>query len=146
MDTPVGKIRSIHATPDGLRLTVSVDAVVACPRCAAGKGCGAGLLSGPEQIRVIEAQAAEHLSLAVGDTVRLRMAASDLLLAALIVYGLPLLGLLAGAALAYGLGLGDAAAAGVALGGAGLGVILGRRRLGRGKCLQNFVPQVEARL
>jgi sigma-E factor negative regulatory protein RseC len=146
MDNPVGKIQAIQATPDGQRLTVSVDGGAVCPRCAAGNGCGAGLFSGSEQTRVIEAKAAKDLVLAVGDNVRLRLAAANLLSAALIVYGLPLLGILFGAAVAYGLRLGDSAAVIAAFGGAVLGIVLGRRRLGRADCLQNFVPQVEERL
>lgn len=146
MDNPVGKIQSIRETPDGPRLTVAVDAGVACPRCAAGKGCGAGLLAGPEKLRMVEAQAANQLTLSVGDTVRLQLSAANLLSAALIVYGLPMLGVLLGAALAFWLRLGDMAAAMVAITGAVIGVVLGRQRLARSGCLQNFVPQVQERL
>lgn len=146
MDNPVGKIQSIHETPKGRRLTVAVDAGVACPRCAAGKGCGAGLLGGPEKSRMVEAQAADQLSLSVGDTVRLRLSAANLLSAALIVYGLPLLGVLLGAALSFWLGFGDVAAVVAAITGAVVGAALGRQRLGQSGCLQDFVPQVEERL
>jgi positive regulator of sigma E activity len=146
MDNPVGTIRAIHETHAGRRFTVVVDAAVACPRCAAGKGCGAGLFTGQPRQRVVEATAGQSDKLAVGDTVQLRPAAANLFSGALIVYGLPLCGALAGTALAYGLRLGDSAAAAAAIAGLAAGVALGRWRLRQTDCLQSFVPHVEKRL
>lgn len=146
MDNPVGTIQSINNAHDGRRLTVAVDVSVACPRCAAGKGCGAGIFTGREQTRTVDAVADEQLSLAVGDSVQLRLAETSLLNAAFIVYGIPLVGALGAAALAYGLRLGDAAAALASISGLAVGVLVGRWRLARPNCLHQFVPRVEKRI
>lgn len=146
MDSPVGTIQTIQDTHDGRRLTVAIDVSVACARCAAGKGCGAGIFGRRERMQTVDAVANEQMTLAVGDTVQLRLVEASLLNAALIVYGIPLLGALAGAAVAYGLRLGDVAAALAAIGGLATGMLLGRWRLARPDCLSRFVPQVEKRL
>lgn len=146
MDSPVGTIQRIQDTQDGRRLTVAVDVSVACPRCAAGKGCGAGIFSGRERIQTVDALTNEQITLAVGDRVQLRLVEASVLSAALIVYGIPLLGALVAAAVAYGLRLSDAAAALAAISGLATGVLLGRWQLARPDCLSRFVPQVEKRL
>lgn len=146
MDNPVGTIRTIDNGLDEYRVTVAVDVSVACARCAAGKGCGAGIFSGRERTRTVAAVADQSLTLAVGDTVQLQLTETSLLSAAAIVYGIPLAGALGAAALAYGVRLGDAAAAAAALGGLGLGVLVGRWWLARPNCLNRFVPRVQERL
>ena len=146
MDNPVGTIQTIDNGQDEHRLTVAVDVSIACPRCAAGKGCGAGIFNGRERNRTVDAVADQSLALEVGDTVQLRLTETSLFSAASIVYGIPLTGALGAAALAYGLRLGDAAAAVAALVGLGLGVLIGRWRLARPNCLNRFVPRVEERL
>lgn len=146
MDNPVGTIQAIQDTQTGLRLTVEVDAGVACPRCAAGKGCGAGLFTGEGKKRVVAAEAVEPVSLAVGDSVELQMPARNLRTAALIVYGLPLLGALTGATLAFGLQLSELAGVAVVVASATVGAAIGRWHLGQTDCLQQFVPQVQKRI
>jgi len=146
MDNPVGTIQSIHNAYDGRRFTVAVDVSVACPRCAAGKGCGAGIFTGRRQTQSVDAIADEPLSLAVGDSVQLQLVETSLLNAAFIVYGIPLAGALGAAALAYVLRLGDAAAALAAVFGLTVGVLVGRWRLARPSCLHQFVPRVEKRI
>ncbi len=111
---------------DGARAIVDIEVAAACPRCAAGKGCGAGLIS--------------------NDLVEIALAPDNLLRAAAIVYGLPMLGAVAAAALAYVLSLGDAAAAVAALAGLSAGFAIGRWRLRRISCLRRFVPSVQRRL
>lgn len=146
MDNPVGTIQTIDYGPDEHRLTVAVDVSTACPRCAAGKGCGAGIFSGRERTRRVDAVANQSQILAVGDTVQLQLTETSLLSAASFVYGIPLAGALGAAALAYGLRLGDAAAAVAALVGLGLGVLIARWRLAEPNCLRRFVPRVQEKL
>ena len=146
MSNPTGKVQSIHAGTTDTRAVVAVDVRVACPRCAEGKGCGAGLLSGTDQLRTVEAIVDSRLQLDTGDSVELRLAPSNVLNAAGIVYGLPLAGALLAAGAAYILQLGDAAAALAAIIGLGAGVLAGRRRLSRPECLNQLVPVVEKKL
>jgi len=146
MDNPTGTIHSLVANAHGARAIVEVDVSTACPRCAAGKGCGAGLLVGSSRLRRVEAAIGPGMVLAEGDSVEISLASSNLLQAALIVYGLPLFGAIGVAGLAYLLALGDGAAAVAAIIGISLGVLLGRWRLRRNACIENFVPHVEKRL
>lgn len=146
MDNPKGKVVSLVDRADGVRAIVNVEVAVACPRCAQGKGCGGGLLTGSDSDRQIEATIRSGLDIAENDFVEISLAPDNLLRAAAIVYGLPMLGALAGAAVAYALSLGDAAAAVAALLGLCFGIAVGRRRLRRTDCLRRFVPSVEKRL
>jgi sigma-E factor negative regulatory protein RseC len=146
MDNPTGKIQSLIATDGDVRAVVEVDVSKACPRCAAGKGCGAGLFTGSNRKRRVEAIVGEHISIAEGDSVEISLASENLLNAALIVYGIPLLGAVTAAGLAYLVQLGDSVAALAALTGLLIGLLLGRWRLSRSECIENFVPYVEKRL
>jgi positive regulator of sigma E activity len=146
MDNPSGKIQSLIASNGDLRAIVEVDVSKACPRCAAGKGCGAGLFTGSSRKRRVEAIVGEHLSLAEGDSVEISLAPDNLLKAALIVYGMPLFGAITAAGLAYLLQLGDSVAAVAALTGLAIGLLAGRWLLSRGECIENFVPYIEKRL
>jgi sigma-E factor negative regulatory protein RseC len=146
MDNPTGKIESITTVGGALRALVEVDAESACPRCAAGNGCGAGLFTSNSGGRKVEAIVAAHLSVAQGDTVELSLASENLLRAALLVYGLPLLGAIAAAGLAFLLRLGDAAAAVAAILGLAIGLLVSRRLLRHSECIERFVPYVEKRL
>ena len=146
MDNPIGKIRSLKDSDGDLRAVVEVDVSQACPRCAAGKGCGAGLFTGNARKRSVEVIVGEHLSLAEGDSVEISLGSEDLLKAALIVYGLPLSGAIIAAGLAYLLELGDSTAAIAAVVGLVSGLLVGRWRLSRGECIESFVPHIERRL
>ncbi len=86
------------------------------------------------------------MHIAEGDNVEIALTPNNLLQAALTVYGLPMLGALAGAGLAYVLVLGDAAAASAAILGLLGGLLIGRRRLRYTACLESFVPRIEKRL
>ena len=46
MDTPKGTVVSVMTRGDRFVATVNVDVSAVCARCAAGRGCGAGLLIG----------------------------------------------------------------------------------------------------
>ena len=143
MTNPTGRVVSLVDSHDGARAIVEV-AAAACPRCAAGKGCGAGVFAAGSSERQVEAQIPRGLEVAVGDVVDLTLAPSNVLRAARIVYGYPMAGAIAGAALAWGLGFGDAAAAACALLGLFGGLAVGRQRLRDAGCLAEFTPRVEA--
>ena len=146
MQNPKGKVVSLVDGNDGQLAVVTVDVAAACPRCAAGKGCGAGLLAAGGAERQVEASIPAGLEIAADDNVEISLAPDNLLQAALIVYGLPMLGAVAAAAVAYTLSLGDAAAALAALLGLAAGLALGRWRLRQTECLQRFVPAIARRL
>lgn len=146
MDNPTGRIVSLVDSDNGARAVVVVEVAAACPRCAAGKGCGAGLLTGDGGERQVEASIRAGLSLATGDIVEISLAPDNLLHAAIIVYGLPMLGAAIGAVIAFGLSLGDAAAAIAALLGLGCGLLISRWRLQQESCLSRFVPTIERRV
>ena len=140
MTHPQGTIIEIIRDSRGARAIVDVKAEAVCARCAAGRGCGAGVFGARRGIRRLDVAVDESLDLAVGDAVSVELAPGNVLGAALVVYGLPLAGAAVAAMLAYGLGLGDAGAALVALGGLCAGALAGRRRLQRAGCLAQFTP------
>ena len=146
MDSPRGRILSVHADAAPPYAVVEIAAAPVCARCASGKGCGAGLLAGDEQPRSVEALIAHGLAVREGDSVTIQLAPKNLLRAALIVYGLPLAGALVASAAAYLLGAGEPAAVAMALVGAGLGLLIGRLRLRQARCLRDFTPTVTERL
>ncbi len=145
MANPSGIIQSLVSDARGKRAVVEVDVNVACPRCAAGKGCGAGLLAGNNRLRRVEVSFSEDMHLAEGDNVEIALTPNNLLRAALTVYGLPMLGAVAGAGLAYVMSLGDAAAAIAAILGLIGGLLVGRWRLRYAACLESFVPSIVKR-
>lgn len=146
MNHPTGTIQSIQTGAQGPRAIVKVDARAACPRCAAGKGCGAGLFGDTGREATVEALIGSDMRLDPGDAVQLRLAPAGLLGAAATVYGLPLLGALVAAGVAWLLRLGDAAAAMLAIPGLLTGFLLGRARLKRVDCINDLVPTVEKKL
>ena len=129
MDNPTGRVLSLVDSPDGMRAVVSVEQAPVCARCAAGKGCGAGLFSAQQGERNIEAIVPAGMTVNVNDDVEVALAPDNILRAARIVYGIPLAGALAGAAAAYAAELGDEAAVGIALLGLFVGLAVSRRRL-----------------
>ena len=56
-----------------------MDRAAVCARCAAGRGCGAGLLGSTRQPAVIEARVSEGIALRTGDRVRLEFVAAEML-------------------------------------------------------------------
>lgn len=142
METATGRVSSVH---DGVA-TVVVAAPVACKRCESGKGCGAGLLTGSEKPGEMEIGVPAGMTLRPGDQVTLAVAPRQLLRAASLAYGLPLLSMVVFVAFAWvsGESAGDATA--IAFGVAGLtaGVWLSRRILARGAVCESFVPVIES--
>ena len=140
MTDPQGTIVQIIRDGRGARAIVDVETAVACARCAAGRGCGAGLFAGRPGTRRLELAIAVDQGFEEGDVVALELAPGNVLRAALIVYGLPMAGAAIGAALAYMLALGDAVAAVTALVGLCAGALAGRQRLASESCLARFTP------
>lgn len=142
MTDPTGTIVQIIRDDRGTHAIVDVEAAAVCARCAAGRGCGAGLFAGRQGTRRLELAIAADRDFEEGDVVALELAPANVLRAASIVYGLPLTGAAIGAALAYFVALGDAGAAVMALVGLGAGAIAGRQRLASESCLARFTPTV----
>ena len=105
METPTGTVVSLTNRAGDLRAVIEVDVAAVCPRCAAGKGCGAGILGAGRGNRRVEVAVDPDLHLGEGDEVQLTLAPDSILRASVIVYGIPMLGALIAAALAYGLSL-----------------------------------------
>ena len=146
MNDPQGTIVAINRTAGGIRAIVDVEAGAACARCAAGRGCGAGVLSGRAGNSRLEVLVDPDLELAEGDVVGIELPSRDVLGAALTVYGLPLAGAIFGAALAHLATLDDGGSAAMAIGGLFLGVVISRRRLQDASCLARFTPTVSRRV
>ncbi|MEJ2256970.1 MAG: SoxR reducing system RseC family protein [Woeseiaceae bacterium] len=144
MDLPEGRILSIDTTTRPPCAVIEVTSAIQCARCAAGKGCGAGIVAGGGRRR-IDAVLAANLTVQAGDRVTVELAPDNLLRAATIVYGLPLTGALVGAAGAYLAGFGEPGAAFAVLAGIAAGALVGRLRLQQAACLRRFVPTVTAR-
>ena len=145
MKDPQGTIIEIVRDASGVTAIVDVDAAAVCARCASGRGCGAGILAARSGGHRLDIPLADDLDLSEGDVVDIRLAPRNLLVAALIVYGLPLTGAAAAATLAFVLSLGDAGAAAMALAGLAAGTLIGRRRLQNDSCLARFTPTVSRR-
>jgi sigma-E factor negative regulatory protein RseC len=146
MDSPQGRVVSLHEDRDPVCAVVEVTAPLRCARCAAGKGCGAGIAARDGRPRNIEARLAPGLEVRAGDRVRVDLAPDDILRASLIVYGLPLAGAVLGAAAAYLVKAGDLGAALAALSGVFAGMLVARDRLRRSGCPQQFTPTVTSRI
>jgi sigma-E factor negative regulatory protein RseC len=146
MNEPQGTIVAVIRDAGGTRAIVDVEAGAVCARCAAGRGCGAGVFTARRGRRRLEVAVGPHTGLAEGDVVAIELAPGNVLRAALIAYGLPLAGAAGGAALAHALSLGDSGAAVLALGGLGVGALIGRHRLRGAACLARFTPTVSRRV
>ena len=72
---------------------VQCESQAGCQRCAAGKGCGAGLFAGLLRGRLSHVKAVFREPLKVGDLVMIGIAESALLGAAILLYIIPLVGL-----------------------------------------------------
>lgn len=142
METAMGRVCSVG---DG-KITVVVDAPVACRRCASGNGCGAGLLAGPGKPKTIDVDVPPGMTPAVGDQVALTLGSVQLLRAASITYGLPLLAMVASAWLASWVAAGpnNLAAIGIVAAGLAAGFAASRKILGRDAACRQFIPVIDA--
>lgn len=91
MESPVATVVSVHNS----RAVVRAEAAAVCARCAAGRGCGAGLLGGTRSVGELEVTVAEGVRVRAGDRVCLSLEPANLLTASVFAYGFPLLGLMA---------------------------------------------------
>lgn len=145
MNNSMARVVSVQSGSSGDRAVVEVDALVACARCAEGKGCGAGLLGKDERTRVLEAVVSPDLDLREGDVVDIVLEPSSLLRAAWLVYGLPLTLAVAFAGISWWLAASDSGAVVMALTGLAAGLFYARRRLRAESCLREFTPTVVSR-
>ena len=143
MESAKGLVKSI----DNGVATVTVESAPVCARCSAGKGCGAGLMSGAPTAVELELSVPIATILQPGDTVQLLVSPSWLMRAAFLAYGLPLLCtvLAAGAAWLSGVAVSDLAAAGISLLGLLGGILLSRHLLDRYGLCDRFEPRLDAR-
>jgi sigma-E factor negative regulatory protein RseC len=140
VDYPRGQILSIH---QGYAI-VSVAPGAACARCAAGKGCGAGLTAAADRRREIKVPLADGSLLNTGDQVALAIPPADLLRGAVYAYGLPLAGMVLALAIAWLLQgtLTDPVAVLVAAAGLAAAWTGSRLSLQRRQCLLRFQPGI----
>ncbi|MEQ8207410.1 MAG: SoxR reducing system RseC family protein [Woeseia sp.] len=140
MNTPTARVTAIH----GERVTVSVDAPLTCARCAAGKGCGAGLLGRRAATKAFELPLPAGIALRVGDEVTLNMQPERLLQASLWAYGLPLAAMLLGPVLGHWLWgpLSDGQLALASLAGLVVAFAVGRQLLVNKPCAGQLVPTI----
>ncbi|NQV85529.1 MAG: SoxR reducing system RseC family protein, partial [Woeseiaceae bacterium] len=89
MKNPEGQVVSVSADAKGTIVLITVNSELACERCAAGKGCGAGLLGGRSQDRQVEARVTATLDIEIGDIVSVSLEPRHMLRAAVLVYGYP---------------------------------------------------------
>ncbi len=112
------------------RARVRVEPAPGCPRCAAGEGCGQGIIGAMRgESRPVDfwVTVPEGERLSPGDAIMLAMAPSALMAGSALVYLLPLAGLILGALLARALT--DGAEGVIAI--AGLGGLVGGFMLSR---------------
>ncbi len=142
MTHPVATVISVT----GSRARVEVADRSSCPRCAAGKGCGAGIFGTTKRSILLDVRVTNGLRVASGDRVCLSLAATDLVHAVLFAYGAPLAGLLLATGLAYFLidPLHDVLAVAVAAFGLLAGGIGGRIMARRDGCISQFSPSINA--
>ena len=124
MDTPTGTLVSVDGA--GGLARVRVDQPAACARCAAGRGCGAGIFARQRAGEIIEVRLMTE-GLEAGSAVDILLDDGRLWRAAVFGYGYPLLGALVGAGI--GVAAGDTGVAAGALGGIAAGLLVSRARL-----------------
>lgn len=127
------RVESLEQTPAGAgRVVVSALSKQGCKLCDEGRGCGGGVFArlavraGPERRAVIAANP-DDLALQVGDEVMLGLRDSALVTGALLIYGLPLLGLFVAATGAFQFGDSDLLVALAGLLGLAGGFLVGAR-------------------
>jgi sigma-E factor negative regulatory protein RseC len=144
MDAPIAEVVSMS----GRHARVAVDAPLVCARCAAGRGCGAGILGRSTLRRVFDVRLPDGLLIQCGDQVTLTLHPRKILRASLLVYGLPLLMLVLVPTLTQWLWgpWSDLRLAIAAVLGLVAAVLSGRHVLNREDCLQQFMPGIETRV
>jgi len=140
METVTGKINALN----GRTATVAVISASVCHRCAAGKGCGAGLFQAADKPRNMQIEIPAGMDVRLGDNINLQIGTRPLLRAALLAYGLPLITMLVSLLLLQYAGADAGDATGILVAGGGLlaGLVIGRTLLGRESICDQFVPTI----
>ena len=140
MTDPIATVISIA---DG-KARVKIADRSTCPRCAAGKGCGAGIFGSTRESVTLTVRVNSGLNVSAGDRVTLSLAPTDLVHAALFAYGAPLGGLLFTSGMAYLLvdPLTDALALGFSAVGLLTGGFVGRILAQRDGCVSQMSPSI----
>ena len=146
MEQATGHVIALESGPAKQHAEVEVSAAVACARCAAGRGCGAGLLGGSEKNRRVQARIAAGIDVQEGDEVRIELSHRQVLRASWLVYGLPLVAAVIATGIAYLFRLDDFFAVVAAVVGLAAGLLLARRQLASAACLYRCTPTIVARL
>ena len=136
----------MSAARSNRQVVVEIDSAPVCERCESGQGCGAGILGQQSGDRRVAATVAKELDVRIGDLVSITLEPRNVLRAAIIVYGYPLMAAVLAAFVAYGIGLDDIAAALAALSGLVAGILTAKVRLQNTRCLRDFTPIVVDRL
>lgn len=128
-------------------VTVKVDVAQKCARCAAGKGCGAGLLGARGRTHTLTLERPRGMDLHAGDRVELTLPPERLLQASVLAYGLPLAALLLLPLAAETLWgpYGDGALALLAAGALAAAIVAGRRLLAQDRCPGQLRPEIGGR-
>ncbi len=140
MESAIGRISAL----DEQVATVVVESPVACKRCAAGKGCGAGIFPDGMRKREISVAIPEGMSVREGDAIKLTIGPKFLLRAAMLAYGLPLACMIAFLGLTWMLtgNPGDGPGIVIAILGLAVGLFVGRRILNQQSICDQFVPTI----
>ena len=140
MESAIGRISTLR---DRIA-TVVVESPVACKRCAAGKGCGAGIFQDTGKPHEIKIEIPAGMCVSDGDTIELTIGRKFLLRAAMLAYGLPLLAMVGFLGLAWMVAgnPGDGAGIVIAVSGLLVGLLIGRQILDRESICEQFVPSV----
>jgi sigma-E factor negative regulatory protein RseC len=130
---------------DGTSATVEVDTRLSCPRCASGNGCGAALLQGEQRTVQLQIDLPPGITPSVGDTIGLAISPVYLLNAALIAYGLPLIGMVLFAGLSRWVTGDGSELVSIAAAVAGLvvGLLLGRNLMKNRRLCREFKPEFD---
>lgn len=143
----IEELAIVEKIGDG-EVTIRTQRQSACGSCSANKGCGTKLLNqmaeGGQQW--LASTPASKLKLAIGDTVIVGLDESALTQGSALVYGVPLLLMIALAAMASGLGQGDGVAAAASFVGLFTGFLYVRGRSSRVASQHHFKPVILRRV
>jgi sigma-E factor negative regulatory protein RseC len=144
MNTTTGTVLSVATHAAGKRAWIAIDSGIHCSRCAAGKGCGAGLIGSRARPRRVVVVVPTGTELDKGDSVTVMLEPGNVLHAAWIVYGWPLLGAICGAGGSWLITDNDALAAMAALAGLAIGYLVAKLKLRQQGCVNRFALKIVA--
>jgi len=135
MDEPVAVVGEIR----GARALVEAEGI-SCARCLSGRGCGAGLFAGRRRSVSLVVQLAAGLEPEPGDRVVLRIADGGLFRGVLLLYGLPLAGMVTGGVIPFLAGAAETWSVVASAAGMVAGILAGSRLAARDRCLSRLQP------